>query len=346
MNDASVHASVRDPSAMHRSLLTLDTHIDIPWPDTPDPFAETARKVDMPKMRRGSLSAGCFVAYVPQAVRTTENEQAAIERAIAMLETIHAMARSGNGIAATVTITADQIEQARRNGIIAVIPAVENGFAIGTDLSRLTRFRQLGARYLTLTHNGHNALADSAVPRSDLGDAPAEHGGLSQFGRRVIAELNRLGMLADVSHASRDTMLQAADCSRTPVVATHSCIRALCDHPRNIDDEQLDALRDCGGVVHITAVSAFLKKDMKPEQVTVADFADHVDYAVRRIGVEHVGISSDFDGGGGFTGWADASESPNITAELLRRGYGQAELTLLWSGNFLRLLRRAEELAE
>ncbi|MGH7152894.1 MAG: dipeptidase, partial [Acetobacteraceae bacterium] len=131
-----------------------------------------------------------------------------------------------------------------------------------------------------------------------------------------------------------------------PVLSTHSCIRALCDHPRNLDNEQLDALRDVGGVVQITAVSAFLRPNAKPGDVTVADFADHVDFAVQRIGVEHVGISSDFDGGGGFSGWNDAADSPNITAELIRRGYGRPELALLWGGNFLRLLRRAEEAAQ
>jgi membrane dipeptidase len=169
---------------------------------------------------------------------------------------------------------------------------------------------------------------------------------LSELGRAAVAELNRLGMLVDVAHVSRDTMLQAAAISRTPVVSTHSCIRALCDHPRNMDDEQLDALRDVGGVIQITAVAAFLKKDAKPEAVTVRDFADHVDYAVRRIGLQHVGISSDFDGGGGFTGWRDASESANITVELLRRGYDRQEIAALWGGNFLRVLRLAEERAE
>jgi membrane dipeptidase len=331
---------------LHASLLTIDTHIDIPWPDTPDPFAESPRKVDMLKMRVGGLSAGCFAAYVPQTPRTPENEQAAFDRAIGMLERIRGMGRTANGITARLATTVADIEEARHDGVLAIIPVLENGFSIGTDLSRLVRFRAFGARYLTLTHNGHNAIGDSSNPRTDLGDPPALHGGLSELGRKVITELNRLGMLVDVSHASRVTMLQAANLSRTPVVATHSCVRALCDHPRNLDDEQLDALHETGGVIQITAVSAFLKKDAKPEQTTVSDFADHIDYAVRRIGIQHVGISSDFDGGGWFTGWADASESPNLTAELLNRGYSPADIALLWGGNFLRLLRTAEELAE
>ena len=341
MNDT---ASI-DSLALHRQLLTLDTHIDIPWPVGPDPFMDGPRRVDLPKMQRGGLSAGCFVAYVPQAVRTPETEVAAFERAIGMLHSIRAMGRSENGVAARVTVTADEIEAARRDGVLAIVPAVENGFAMGTSLSRLGRFRAYGARYLTLTHNGHNALGDSCNPRADLGDAPAEHGGLSSLGRAAIAELNRLGMLVDVAHVSRNTMLQAAEVSRTPVVSTHSCIRALCDNPRNMDNAQLDALRDVGGVIQITAVASFLKRDAKPEAVTVADFADHVDYAVRRIGLVHVGISSDFDGGGGFTGWHDAGESANITFELLRRGYDRQEIAALWGGNFLRVLRIAEERA-
>jgi membrane dipeptidase len=341
MNDAPP----ADSFALHRGLLTLDTHIDIPWPTGADPFLDGPRRVDLPKMQRGGLAAGCFVAYVPQAARSPETEAAAFERAVGMLQSIRGMGRSENGISARVAVTADEIAAAKRDGVLAIVPAVENGFAMGTDLSRLARFRALGARYLTLTHNGHNALGDSCNPRTDLGDGLSEHGGLSPLGRAAIAELNRLGMLVDVAHVARDTMLQAAAASRTPIVSTHSCIRTLCDNPRNMDDAQLDALRDVGGVIQITAVAAFLKQDAKPDAVTVADFADHVDYAVRRIGIEHVGISSDFDGGGGFTGWRDASESANITAELLRRGYDRQEIAALWGGNFLRVLRMAEERA-
>jgi membrane dipeptidase len=341
-----------DALAVHHSLLTLDTHIDIPWPTGPDPFEDGKRHVDLPKMRRGGMTAAVFAAYVPQAARTPASEAAAFARAEAMLLAIRGMGlgeageRSEAGIVARLATSADAIEAAKRDGVLAVVPAVENGFAIGTDLGRLARFAELGAIYMTITHNGHNALADSSNPRADLGDREMEHDGISALGRAAVAEMNRLGMLVDVAHVSRASMMQLAECSRTPVVATHSCIRALCDNPRNLDDTQLDVLRDVGGVVQVTAVSAFLRPNAKPEAVTVADFADHIDYAVRRIGIAHVGISSDFDGGGWFTGWKDASESPNITAELLRRGYDRAALSLLWGGNFLRCLRAAEARAE
>jgi membrane dipeptidase len=168
---------------------------------------------------------------------------------------------------------------------------------------------------MTLTHNGHNAFADSSNPRTDLGDKPEEHGGLSDLGRAAVAEMNRLGMVVDIAHVSKKTMLQAAGASRTPVVSTHSCIRALCDNARNLDDEQLDALRDVGGVVQITAVSHFLRAGKKPS-------------------------------GGGFSGWHDAGESPNLTMELQRRGYSDSDIAALWGGNFMRVLRQAEAAAE
>jgi membrane dipeptidase len=332
-----------DALALHRRLLTLDSHIDIPWPNGSGFAAETQRRVDLPKMRRGHLAAGFFAAYVPQGRRTAEGHEAAFARALAMLAAIRAM---GAAEGARLCRSVADIEQAWRDGATAIVPAVENGHACAGDPARLARFAELGARYMTLTHNGHNALSDSSNPRADLGDAAAEHGGLSALGRQAIAEMNRLGMVVDISHVSKDAMLQAAAASRTPVVATHSCVKALCDVPRNLDDEQLDALRDAGGVVQITAVPSFLKAAGKAETITPADYCDHVDYAVRRIGLTHVGISSDFDGGGGFTGWRDASESPAMTAELLRRGYTAADIAALWGGNFLRVLRIAEAHAD
>jgi len=335
-------AAAPSAAALHARLLTIDTHIDVPWPEGPSFFAEGKRRVDLPKMRRGGLAAGCFAAYVPQGPRTDEGHAAAYQRAVSMLHAIQGMGHAG----AIVCIGADEIERAHADGVTAIIPCVENGHACGGDPGRLKHFRALGACYLTLTHNGHNALGDSSNPRTDLGDGAEEHGGLSPLGAAAIAELNRLGMLVDIAHVSKAAMLQAAALSRTPVLSTHSCIRALCDNPRNLDDEQLDALRDCGGVVHVTAVSHFLRANKKAEEVTVADYVDHIDYAVRRIGIHHVGISSDFDGGGGFRGWRDAGESASLTAELQSRGYDEAAIAKLWGGNFLRLLRIAERHAE
>ena len=335
-----------DTLGLHASLLTLDSHIDIPWPGGDDPFADTTtRRVDLPKMRAGGVSAGCFAAFIPQASAEQAGHAAVRERVLAMLDRIGEMDGERNGVRARVCATADEIEQARRENVIAVVPAVENAHAFGDDLSVVAAVRAKGARYVTLTHNGHNAVADSAIPRRDLGDGETRHGGLSAFGREAVAEMNRCGLLVDVSHLSRDSMLQASARSSTPVVATHSCVRALCDHRRNLDDVQLDALRDTGGLIQITAMPGFLRprgEHAGGGEADVSDFVDHIDYVVRRIGVAHVGISSDFDGGGAIKGWSNAAESPAVTAELLRRGYGPSEIAAFWSGNFLRLLRLAE----
>lgn len=326
-----------EAARLHAATLTLDTHVDIPWPDPPDPAGETALKVDFPKMRRG-LGAAVFVAYVPQGPLTAAGHAEAAARAEAMLRHIRATA---GGDRAFCTDAAS-LEAAKREGRLGILAAVENGYAMGEELGRLAQWKALGAVYVTLTHNGHNLLADSAIPRPDLGDGAARHGGLSELGRAAIAEMNRLGLLVDVSHASRAAMLEAVRVSRMPVVATHACCRALCDHPRNLDDEQLAALKAAGGLVQITAVAAFLRAAAAGQAgASVADYVDHVDHAVRRIGLDHVGLSSDFDGGGGLRDWPDAARSAAVTAELLRRGYGPREIGLLWSGNFLRLMRLA-----
>ena len=339
-------ATTPDPVAqIHAATLTLDTHVDIPWPDTPDPAGETNRRVDFPKMRRGGLGAVVFIAYLPQGKLTAEGHAEAAARAEAMLRHI---AGTADGVERAFCADADALEAAKARGQLAVLSAVENGYAMGDDLSRLAQWKKLGAIYVTLTHNGHNLLSDSAIPRPDLGDGPTLHGGLSALGRAAIAEMNRVGLLVDVSHASRDAMLQAAEVSRTPIVATHACCRALRDHPRNLDDAQLDALKAVGGLVQITAVPAFLRDPPAgggTTQAGVAEYVDHVDYAVRRIGLDHVGMSSDFDGGGWLTDWPDAARSRALTAELHRRGYTAREIGLLWSGNFLRLMRVAARAA-
>lgn len=335
-----------DARAIHAATLTLDTHIDIKWPETPDWLAETEQRVDLPKMRRGGLRAAVFIAYVPQGPRDAAGHAAAAARAEAMLR--HIRDRADGGQDRRFCATPEALEACFAAGATAVLSAVENGYAMGRDLGAPRRWRALGAQYLTLTHNGHNDLADSAIPIRKLGDEQAaEHGGLSPFGREAIAALNAAGLMVDVSHVSKAGMMQAAEVSRSPIVATHTACRALCDHPRGIDDEQLDMIRQVGGVAQVTALDAFLKKMPQGQKndATVEDMVRHVDHAVARIGIEHVGLSSDFDGGGGLPGWKDASETANLTAALAARGYDARAIGLLWSGNYLRVWRRALDIA-
>jgi membrane dipeptidase len=325
----------------HAGLLAIDTHVDIPWPEGPSPFEDGPRCVDLPKLKAGRVGAVCFAAYIPQGPRDETGHAEAAARARNMLEAIAGMAPK-DGAGGVLATTADAVEAAFAKNRIAIIPAIENGYALGRDIGALDDFAARGVRYITLTHNGHNEIADAAIPRKDLNDVQAEHGGLSDFGRAVIARMNELGILVDISHAAKSTMLQAAKFSATPVLATHSCIRALCDHPRNLDDEQLAVLRETGGLAQITIVSNFLRPKARAADLSVADIADHVDYAVRKMGIDHVGIGTDFDGGGGVRGFMNASQTPNLTKELFRRGYDREALEKIWGGNFLRLLRQAE----
>jgi membrane dipeptidase len=325
----------------HEGILAIDTHVDIPWPGGPSPFEDGPRCVDLPKLKAGRVAAVCFAAYVPQDKRDAAGHLAAGTRAREMLDAIAAMApRDGSG--GVLASSAGAIESAFAAGKTAIVPAIENGYAMGKDLAALDDFAARGVRYMTLTHNGHNELADAAIPRRDLNDLEAEHGGLSELGRAAVARMNELGILIDISHAAKSTMLQAAEISRTPILATHSCIRALCNHPRNLDDEQLEVLKAVGGLVQVTIVSNFLRPKARASDLSVADIADHIDYAVRKIGVDHVGIGTDFDGGGGVRGFMNASQTPILTSELSKRGYDRPALKKIWGGNFLRLLRQAE----
>ena len=325
--------------ALHQRLLTLDSHVDIPWPEGESPFFPSARCLDLPKMREGGLKAVCMVAYLPQGPQTAEGFEAATSRAITMLETIN---RVGRHPEARLTPLVADIREAAAAGLPAIIPVIENGHAIGTDLANIARFRAFGVRYITLTHNGHNALADSAVPRRDLGDQPTQHGGLSDLGRAAIAEMNRLGIVVDVSHTAKSTMLEAVRLSRRPVVASHSCVRALCDHPRNLDDEQLDALAASGGVIQITAVPFFVRRGGSVETTGVEEFCAHIDYVVQRIGIAHVGIGTDFDGGGELRELRHAGQCPVLTAALVARGYEEEAIAAIWGGNFMRVMQASE----
>lgn len=324
---------------MHSALFTLDSHIDIPWPDRGDFEAVTSdRQVDLVKLRAGGMKVAVLAAYVPQTMRDDESREAAWARVQAMLRTINALESPSVSLCATTLAIVEAINQRR----LAIIPAVENGHALGGQLDRIAFFKQMGVRYMTLTHNGHNDLADSAIAVERIGDDDTLHNGLSAMGRQAIKQLNTSGILIDVSHASKRAMLQSAEVASLPVIASHSCARALCNHPRNLDDEQLYRLRDSGGVVQITAVSSFLKPISGGHRATVDDFAKHVSYVASLIGVDHVGVSSDFDGGGGIDGWQSANQSGHVTEALMRQGHGEAELKKIWGGNFMRVLEEAE----
>jgi membrane dipeptidase len=370
--------------------MTLDTHVDISPANFTRDRNYTQRlqtQVDLPKMEEGGLDAVFLIVYVGQRADLTEAGFAqahaqAMEKFAAIHRLTDTLAPDRIGLART----AAQARAIYASGRKVALIGVENGYPLGTDLGKVRKFAELGARYLSLAHNGHNHLSDSNTGERDN---TWPHGGLSELGRQMIAELNKWGVLVDVSHPSKPSMLQAAALSRAPIIASHSAVRALCDHSRNMDDEQLQALKRTGGVIQVVAFASYVKcgqdsperqqaltalrqefgltgaggapqlpadrraeyqrrmqelnqRFPPPPRATVADFVDHIDYAVKLIGLEHVGISSDFDGGGGVEGWSSASETFNVTLELVRRGYTEDEIARLWSGNLLRVMEEAK----
>jgi membrane dipeptidase len=343
-------SDVPAPAPVGRAL-TLDTHVDIPLDfATPavDPLTADLQ-ANLEKMTRGGLDAAFFIVYVDQTARTDEGYARAQTEALTKFAAIHRMAEELYPDRIEIAYTAADVPRIAQAGKRVAAIGVENGFALGRGLDMLDRYHELGARYFGLVHNGDNDLARSAQPNLALGDAAESTAGVSELGAEAIARLNRLGVMVDVSHGSKQTALDAMRLSAAPVIASHSGIAAVTAHPRNLDDETLRALRDDGGVVQIVAFSAYLKTQpaarADAQRATVADLVDHVDYAVSLIGIDHVGLSSDFGGGGGITGWDDASETANVTAELAARGYGEADIAKIWSGNLLRVWRAAEETA-
>jgi len=371
---------------IHSQVISIDTHDDIPLnfatPEV-DPL-NADRQMTLEKMRAGGLDVGFFIVYCGQTERTAENYEEAKQCAQTKFDAIHRMTDEMYPDQIGLAYTADDIERIHGEGRLVAAIGIENGYVIGQDLSLLEIYRDLGARYITLAHNGNNDIADSAQPNPDFGDTDGENGGISEFGEEVIAEMNRLGILVDVSHISKEASLDAMRLSRTPVIASHSGARAVGDHPRNMDDEQLMALKENGGVMQAVALGSFVKPASSEEQAAVSqlqdeigfegyssmtdeqrsafyagmgeirdrfpqanvsDFVNHIEHAVDLIGIDHVGISSDFDGGGGIEGWDDASETLNVTRELVERGYSEEEIRKLWGGNTLRILRAAEDVA-
>ena len=402
-------ALVKKARAIHEKVITLDTHIDFSPGDLVGERNYTQRldtQFNLPNMIDGGLDALFFSIYVGQ-TREAQNPDAfkpagyerAYKLAVEKFDAVHRFTRDIAPDKIELALNAADVRRINGQGKKVALMGVENGYPIGEDMARVKEFYDRGARYLSLTHNGHNQLADSQTGERD----GWKWNGVSPLGKQVIAEVNRLGIMVDVSHASKESMMQTAALSKAPIIASHSAARALCDVSRDMDDEQLQALKKTGGVIQVVAYSSFVKTtrpdstdrtaalaalrkeynlpeptgpgqrarfqaalkhisadhraeyDKKHAEIdkqypgdppaTIKDFVDHIDYAVKLLGTEHVGISSDFDGGGGVIGWNDASETFNVTLELVRRGYTEQQIEKLWGGNLLRVMDEVQRIA-
>jgi membrane dipeptidase len=369
---------------IHAALLTVDTHCDTPMDIYSSGFDLGVRHddgcVDFPRMKEGGLNAEFFAVFTGQGQRDDSTLNKVHKKALAIFDAIHKNVEKNKALAA-MAVTPDDAYRLKKEGRIAAFIGVENGYPIGKDISRVKQYYDLGARYITLSHTKNNDICDSSTDPKG-----AENNGLSDFGKEVVKEMNRLGMMVDVSHISDKSFYDVLKISVAPVIASHSSCRALCESPRNLDDNMLQALKQNGGVIQICLLSDYLKTPEKnpeldakiaelkkkygdystlPEEkkrlirkeyadiqnkyarlATVKDAVDHIDHVVQVIGVDHVGIGSDFDGGGGIEGCRTAAEMKNITIELLRRGYSKKEIEKIWGGNVMRVLQRVEDIAK
>ncbi|MCC7124253.1 MAG: dipeptidase [Acidobacteria bacterium] len=377
--------------AIHDRVITLDTHVDINPRDFTAERNYTQRlesQVNLPKMKEGGLDAAFLIVYVGQGSLTPEGYDRAYTQAIEKFEAIHRLTEQIAPEQIELALTAADVRRINAAGKKVALIGVENAYPLGTDLSRVKEFYDRGGRYMSLAHNGHSQFADSNTGERD---SQWMHNGLNELGRQVIVEMNRLGMMVDVSHPSKQSNLQAIKMSKAPVIASHSSARAIADHSRNMDDEQLEALKANGGVIQTVAFDGYvkIKPPDSPERAaaiaklrldmglqggpqtqadatrnefrkrmaaldeqfppapmaTVSEFVDHIDYLVKKVGIDHVGISSDFDGGGGVEGWNGAEETFNVTLELVRRGYTEEQIGKIWSGNLLRVMDEVQKVA-
>ncbi len=391
--------------AIHDRVITLDTHVDISvdnFTDELNYLQDLDTQVNLPKMDDGALDAAFFIVYVGQGTLDEAGYAAAYETAIAKFDAIHWLTGELAPDRIGLALTPDDVRSIAASGRKVALIGVENAYPLGLDLGNIQRFAERGGRYMSLAHNGHSQFSDSNT--GEIREGGMRYGGLSDLGRQAVEELNRWGVMIDLSHPSKAATLEMIKLSRAPVIASHSSARALNDVPRNMDDEQLMALKANGGVIQTVAFRGYLNSEkdtkwqaerdalirkvgeemgievltdrrqifmMQPADrmayfertkpvrdavksrldeieapgVDVADFVDHIDYLVEKVGIDHVGISSDFDGGGGVTGWGDASETFNVTLELVRRGYTEPEIDKIWSGNLLRVMGQVQAVA-
>lgn len=372
---------------IHGEVLTIDTHSDTPLNLSADGFnlakrqdwSTTGTKVDLPRMKEGGLDAQFFAIFVSQGPRTPEGNTAARQKALEILSNVRESLAS-NADLAELAITPDDAYRIEKAGKRAIYLGLENGYALGNDLSMVQKYYDMGIRYITLCHTSNNDICDSSTDKKK----GEEHGGLSEFGKKVVAEMNRTGMMIDLSHSSDGTFRDVIRLSKYPVIASHSCARAICDNPRNLTDEDLKALARNGGVIQMCFLSEYVKKpDPNPARdsamaairakyqdfqglsedklkearkeyretsrkyasklATVQDMVDHIDHIVKLIGIDYVGIGTDFDGGGDLSGCRDVSQMGNVTLELVKRGYSDKDIRKIWGGNFMRVFREVQK---
>lgn len=319
----------------HRNII-LDSHTDTPmiFPGEFNIGKKEGGKVNLPLMEEGLIDASIMVAYIPQGKRDDASLQAATDFAINRLKEIHRQ-KELNLDRMRIAYTPQEVCVTKAGGRKAIMLGVENGYAIGKDIANLARFKEYGVSYITLCHNGSNDICDSAR-------GEAEWGGLSPFGKEVVAEMNRLGILIDVSHAAESTFYDTLAYSKQPIIASHSSARALCNHPRNLTDNQLKALAEKQSVVQICLYKGFINENA--EKASLTDAIRHIEHIVNLIGIDHVGIGSDFDGDGELIGCRASNELINITVRLLKAGYTENDIAKIWGGNLLRVMSQVQNI--
>lgn len=389
---------------IHKRVMTLDTHVDINVANFTDSINYTQKlknQVNLPNMEEGGLDVAFFIVYTGQGDLTEKGYDKAYKNAMSKFDAIHKLTKEIAPERIGLAVNSKEARDIYASGKKVAMIGVENAYPLGTDISRVKQFYDLGARYMSLSHNGHSQFCDSNTGEADN---IWLHNGVSDLGKEVIKEMNKWGIMIDVSHPSKKSMKDMIELSKAPIIASHSSARALCNHSRNLDDEQLQWMKENGGVVQTVAFSSYVntekdktykdelnkvvkqlaeaegvemmtwaearkldadkrdafianyrrlskeaKTKMKTSEVSpvnVSDFVDHIDYLIKKIGIDHVGISSDFDGGGGVDGWNDASETLNVTLELVKRGYTEKQIAQLWNGNLLRVLDEVEKVAK
>ena len=325
-------------------VITVDTHIDINvlnFTDSLNYTMNTDTQFNLPKMIEGGLDVAWLVVYTAQSELNEQGYEAAYENAISKFDAIDRLVNVYAPDQVELALTSDDVRRIIAKGKKVIMIGVENAYSMGLDTSNVKKFWDRGARYVSLSHNGHSQFSDSNTGEFD---GTSMHNGLSDLGKEVVGLLNYYGIMIDISHPSKEAIRQMTELSKAPIIASHSSARALRDHPRNVDDEQLNWIKENGGVIQTTALGFFLT-DREDPPANMDDFMDHIDYMVEKIGIDHVGISSDFDGGGGIVGWEDASETMNVTSALRERGYSESEIAKLWGGNLLRVFDEVQEIA-